>query len=402
MRIFLLAILLLGATADAPAQPTAGLPFVGEAEVPELSEFSEVTLLTMLPGEEVYTLFGHTALRVRDPALGFDRTYNYGTFDFNQPNFVLRFLRGFLDYQLAVSTFDRTLAEYVHVDRPVIEQRLALDRDERQAVFLYLETNLLPENRTYRYDFLFDNCSTRPLDAIEWALGERLSLDTFVAPEGTFRDLLAPYLVGDPVLAFGIDLGLGRPVDREPTPREAVFLPLELFRAAEAATIDGRPLVAATDTLFWVEAAGLPMPAPDLLSLALAALLAAVVVLTILRPGVPVLLVIDVVILIFAGLAGLLLALLWFATAHHVTRVNVDLLWAWPTHLVAAVWLIRSSDSPRIRVYWALAAAGAGAAAILGVIGILALPSAAIPIALILAVRCADHARRTEDVLSAA
>ncbi len=396
----LLLLLAVAAPLAATAQPMRDLPFPTEADVPQLSDASEVSMLTMLPGEDVYALFGHTAVRVRDPYLGIDRTYNYGTFDFNQPNFVLRFLRGQMDYRLTTAQFEHTLLEYQHQRRPIIEQTLNLSGDERQDLFRFLETNNLPQYTVYRYDFLFDNCSTRPLDALEWVFSDRLSLGDYSPPPGSFRDLLEPYIAADASLSFGIDLGLGRRVDRSPTPREAVFLPLELRNALDAATVDGEPLVVRTDTLFWVEGAGMPEPSRDVLTLFMTALLALVVALTIVRPESVALRIIDVSLLLIAGLAGLILALLWFATEHHVTRLNVDLLWAWPTHLVAVVFVVRDNVSSRIRIYWSLAAAAAGAAGLLGLIAVLSMPFAAIPLALMLAVRLATRARPEPVVLS--
>lgn len=399
MRLAFLALLLHLIAASGPAGAMAQgapgeLPFAGRAAVPELSDQAFVSLLTMLPGDEVYSLFGHTALRVFDPVLELDRTYNYGTFDFDQPNFILRFARGQTDYRLAVSSFRQTVAEYHRQRRPVIEQRLNLAPADRQALFLYLETNYLPQNRIYRYDFLYDNCSTRPLEALEWVLGSRLALGGYAPPAGSFRDLVAPYVAGDPALSFGIDLGFGRPTDRHPQPREAAFLPIELFRAAEHATVDGRALVAATDTIFWVHGADEPPHRRDSLTLLASLLLIAGIALTLFRPASRGARVLDVALLAFAGLAGLLLTLLWFATEHHVTRLNADLLWALPSHLVAAVLLARRTDGDRLRVYLAVAAACAAAAAALALLGWVALPAAATPLALLIAIRCADRARR--------
>lgn len=381
-----------------PAPPPEPLPWPRPALVPLLSEYAFASILTMMPGREVYSLFAHTAVRVADPALGIDRTYNYGVFDFQQPGFVLRFLRGRLDYRLAPSTFDRTVAEYHALDRPVIEQRLDLPPADLQRLFLFLETNLLPENAVYQYDFLFDNCSTRPRDALEWALGERLSFDGFAPTPGTFRELIRHYTAPAPFWGFGIELGLGRPVDRTPTPREAMFLPLELFDALAVARLDGRPLVAATDTLFWIEDAGTPAPAlPWPVILATLLLLGGVAVTIWPQRLAAAARILDGSLLIFAGLLGLILALMWLATEHHVARQNVDLLWAWPTHLVAAGLLLRRQcpwrGAPAAQVYLALAAAAAAAAGLLGLIGLLAMHHAAVALALVVALRCAVHAR---------
>ncbi len=397
-----LALLLVLLTAAAQAQPAAPagelppLPFAPAAPVPRLSDRAEVSVLTMLPGREVYSLFGHTALRVRDPALGLDRTYNYGTFDFEQPGFVLRFLRGQLDYRLAVGTFERTLAEYRYLERPVIEQGLALSPKERQRLFLFAETNALPEHREYRYDFLFDNCSTRPRDALEWAAGERLNFGDYRPDEATFREIIEPYLDADPALELGIDLGFGRPTDRTATPREAMFLPLELFRALDAATLDGEPLVTATDTLFWVKVAGVPEETLDWPTALAWVLLALGLLLSALAwrgDGGRAARRFDVALLAVAGFAGLVLALLWFGTEHRVTKQNPDLLWAWPTHLGVA-WLVgRHNSGDGLRVYLGAAALASIVAAALALLSD-DLHAAVVPLGLLLAVRCGACALR--------
>lgn len=388
-----LAALLLAALLPALALAQEAPPFARLAEVPALSEEAEVSLLTMLPGREVYSLFGHTAFRVRDPALGLDRTYNYGTFDFEQPGFLLRFIRGQLLYQLATAPFERTLAEYLYLERPIIEQRLDLPAEARQSLFRFLETNFLPEYRAYRYDFLFDNCSTRPRDALEIALGGRLGYGGYEPPAGSFRDLLQPYLAADPLLRLGIDLGLGAPVDRRATAREAMFLPLELMRAFDAASLEGRPLVAATDTLFWVPGAGMPGRRLDWPLLLAWLLLAGGAALTLAaragRLSSRALGRFDAVLLGAVGLAGLVLAFLWLGTDHAVTRPNANLLWAWPTHLGAAFIVGRQNRPGWLRVYGWTACASALAAAVLVLLPVLpqALPPAVLPLALLAALR---------------
>ena len=371
---------------------------------PQLSPEAEVSLLTMLPGDEVYSLFGHTAYRITDPSLGLDRTYNYGTFDFDQPFFIARFARGLLDYQLSVSPFRETLAQYRYLERPIIEQRLALSQDVKQRLFELLETNYRPENRAYRYDFFFDNCSTRPRDILETALGERLHYGAYAEPSSprTFRDLLQPYLEAHPLTDLGIDLGLGAPTDRTATPREAMFLPLELMYAYDAATLDGQALVASKDTLFWVEGAGMPAEAFDWPTLVAWLLLALGIGLTVAdwqksawRDRVCRF---DIALFGVVGLAGLIIAWLWLGTEHSVTGPNWNLLWAWPTHLVAAFLIARRNPSPVLRVYWiatALAALASAFGVFLWPIWPQAFHAAVLPLALLLALRAAIRARAT-------
>ncbi len=389
-------LLLLASAAAAQPEESA------HASVPRLSPEAEVSLLTMLPGDEVYSIYGHTAFRIADPALGLDRTYNYGTFDFDQPFFIARFARGLLDYELAVAPTEQVVATYRYLERPVIEQRLALSPEAEQALFQLLETNYLPELRAYRYDFFFDNCSTRPRDILEAALGHRLDYGGYTPAAETFRALVEPYDEAMPLLDLGINLGLSAPTDRTATPREAMFLPLELMRAFDAATLDGQPIVASTDTLFWADGAGMPEDAfdwPTLLAWLWFALGAALAVAAYrsaswrraARRF-------DVALLGLVGLAGLLLAWLWLGTEHAVTGPNWNLLWAWPTHLVAAVLLVRRNRPGWLRVYWGLTAIVTLGAALLEPILPQDFHPAFLPLGLLLALRVGVRflARRPE------
>ena len=263
------------------------------------------------------------------------------------------------------------------------------------------EENLLPENRAYRYDFLFDNCSTRLLAALDSALvaagRPRLTLRAPYAPQ-TFRALLQPYLGGAPLLDFGTDLGLGLPTDHLATAREATFLPIELMRQVGGATVGGRPLVARTDTLFEVpgytvadEAFDWPFVLTFVLALTGlgATLWGSVKRRTANRRG----RLGDAVLFAAAGGAGLILAFLWFGTEHTVTGPNLNLLWAWPTHVVAA-WLLRRAARPRwLRLYLYAAALATGLTVLLWPWLPQTLPMPALPLALLLAVRAFTRAR---------
>ena len=182
-----------------------------------------VSIVTVQPGDPVYTMFGHTAVRVVDPERDIDISYNYGTFDFNDPYFVPKFVQGTLDYYLSVAPFDAALRHYsLTENRTVIEQHLALNGDQKRRLIQMLSINARPENRAYRYDFLYDNCSTRVLDMLDSALVLQLPDDQ--APE-SFRDILTPYLRQRPALKTGIDLSLGAEVDKQASVRQSSFLP---------------------------------------------------------------------------------------------------------------------------------------------------------------------------------
>ena len=384
-------------TLIAAAQPTGPVAPAGVG----LSDSARVSLLTMLPGEAVYSLWGHNAIRIHDPASGLDRAYNYGTFDASQPYFVLRFLSGRLNYLLDTAPYPYEVRRYAAEGRPIVEQTLDLSPETTRALYDLLETNALPQNRDYRYDFLRDNCSTRLLDGIDAALAATGQPAVALPPldsATTFRDFVRPYMVGDPLVDVGTAIGLGLPMDRVASRREAVFLPLALADALDGATVAGRPLVASRDTVFWVEGAGRVDPAfpgPAVLAWgALALALAAVAA----GPRLPAGArragrVVDVALFAAAGFAGTVLLLLWTVTDHYVTEANVELLWLWPTHLAFAVALARPSLGPFWRRY-AVAAAVVTVVAV-GVWFVAPEPvhPATLPIALLLAARAGVRSR---------
>ena len=136
------------------------------AQAPQLSSESTISLLTCGPGPDVYTYFGHSALRVTDPTLKLDRVYNYGTFDFNVPNFYGQFIDGKLFYMLSVVRYKGFIPDYMAENRFIKELQLNISLDDRQNLFSLLEINYLPENRHYWYDFFKDNCSSRIRDIV--------------------------------------------------------------------------------------------------------------------------------------------------------------------------------------------------------------------------------------------
>ena len=398
----LLPVLLLAALAVAAgAQPADSPRLDAEAGAVGLSDSARVSLLTMLPGDEVYSLWGHNAIRIADPAAGIDRAYNYGTFDASQPHFVLRFLSGRLNYLLDTAPFDYELRRYAAQGRPIVEQTLALSPETARALYDLLETNALPQNRDYRYDFLRDNCSTRLLDVIDAALAETGRPPVALPPTdttSTFRDDVRRYMVGDPLVDVGTALGLGLPMDQVPTRREAVFLPLALADALDGATVAGRPLVAARDTLFWIPDAGLPAPAFPWPALVAWGLLVVGLAGAVVGPRLPTGLrrlgrVADALLFAAAGFAGTVLLLLWAATDHYVTEANVELLWLWPTHLAFAVPLVRAELSPFWRRYGVAAAAVALLSVVVWAVAPEPIHPATLPLALLLAVRAWDRSR---------
>ncbi|HAD02404.1 MAG TPA: hypothetical protein DCE74_09385, partial [Porphyromonadaceae bacterium] len=146
-----------------------------KAQLP-LSEESRISILTSYPSdEEVFTLYGHTAIRILDPAQNIDLVFNYGIFDFHTPNFIYRFAKGETDYMLGVADFQNYFIEYQMRGSKVVEQALNLNQVEKEKLWQALIVNYEPQNRTYRYNFFFDNCSTKPRDLVEKAVEGKIN-----------------------------------------------------------------------------------------------------------------------------------------------------------------------------------------------------------------------------------
>ena len=198
----------------------------------------EISLLTCSPGEQVYELFGHTAIRVTDPARGVDVVFNYGLFSFDEPNFVWRFVRGETDYLLGCVDFQYFIAEYGIRGSGVTEQVLALDSLQKNRIIEALATNSLPKNRVYRYNFLFNNCTTKARDKILEAVGEKISYATSsVGDSLSFRDIVHIHTTANEWYQFGMDLLLGAPADEIAKRSGAQFAPFVLMREFADATI---------------------------------------------------------------------------------------------------------------------------------------------------------------------
>jgi len=205
------------------------LSLVSEAQI-ILSSDAQISLLTCDPGSELYSTFGHTAIRVKDPEQKLDVAFNYGIFDFDTPGFYSKFLRGKLDYMLGAYPYDSFMHEYRRDKRSVTEQVLLLDSLKKQTLFDFLANNAKKENRYYKYDFFFDNCSTRPRDVFESVMDLQLDKADI---DKSFRDLLDEFLPGMPWADFGIDLVIGAVADQKATEYHQTFLPEYLMTSLD-------------------------------------------------------------------------------------------------------------------------------------------------------------------------
>jgi len=313
-------------------------PDVVNAQELQLSDQASISLITILPGEAPEELFGHSAVRVNDPVNNIDISYNYGTFNFDT-FFLVKFTYGDLEYFLSQTTFESSVNHYLERRRPMIEQVLNLSTAQRQQLFNFLRINAQEENRYYQYDFLFDNCSTRIRDALEQVFGENVQFSNESVSNLTFRDMIHQYVEHRSFIHLGIDLLLGADIDRLVTYREQMFLPDYLMREFDKATIqvggERQPLVSTTEIILQIEdyeiEAGLPWA--SILTWSLLLIGIGITYRTIrddkgIEPW------FDLFLYSVTALIGLLITYLWFISLHNETVNNLNLLWAWPVHLI--------------------------------------------------------------------
>lgn len=310
-----------------------------------LTEKAQISVITCGPTQtELYSAFGHSAIRVYDSLQGIDIAYNYGVFDFNQPHFYLNFARGFLYYKLGLYPYPLFRDYYISYNRSVHEQVLNLTLMQKQKVFDYLVWNAQPENETYRYDYFYNNCATKVRDVFAEVLKDEVTFDgTYIKTDYTIRDLTDLYLTQQPWGDLGIDICLGLPMDKKANPYEYMFLPDYIESAFDHASIsvDGNkaPLVAAKKMVFesQPEKSSFSVFQP---AIVLGFVLVLVTFVTYYnwkkkrnsRWF-------DVLLFGITGLIGLLLLFLWVFTDHKAAANNFNLLWALPTHFVAIFFL---------------------------------------------------------------
>ena len=222
----------------AVVSPTAGQVELTAPQPAGRGEDLTIYLMTMGAGSAVWERFGHNAIWVHDATAGTDIAYNYGVFSFEQENFLLRFIRGEMNYWVQREFAVPWAEAYAQVDRSVWLQELNLTPTQRADLRDFLEWNVQPENRFYRYDYYRDNCSTRVRDAIDLVLGGQLKAQTEGTSTGTtYRDHTRALTIGDPLLYAGLMAGLGQPVDRTISIWEEMFLPMRLRELVRNVTV---------------------------------------------------------------------------------------------------------------------------------------------------------------------
>jgi len=313
----------------------------------------KASLLTLAPGNEVYELEGHTELRFTDHDQDLDMTVSWGVFDFDSPGFLYRFVKGETDYMAVSKPYVDFLLINGFSGRRVTEQQLNLDSIEVKRLLELVECNLLPENRVYRYNYVKDNCATRPMALIEQAICGTIRHPGDTITATTWRAEMSSYHANYPWYQFGIDMALGSGIDKPITGRETCYSPVALSRfIGSASRPDGRPMVKGEQKIILEGTPeGLPSsPTPWYLTPMFAAcVILALTILTARR---------DMnrrhpsrwlytILYGLAGMGGLVLTFLIFFSTHEATSPNWLFLWLNPFCFIGitGVWLKKHNSA---------------------------------------------------------
>lgn len=339
----------------------ACLPAKAQVQTP-LSSTSKISLMTVGQwNEEVYALFGHTAIRVKDDSTGIDMVFNYGYFDPSKPNFMLNFVRGRTDYVLGVAYYPEFIADYDRRGMEVVEQELNLTDTEKQELYNSLYINSLPENRGYRYNYFFDNCATRPRDMIEKAIHGKIAYPSDTKQQ-SLRDLVHECLQNFQWNRFGTDLVLGAGADSTVVLRQKMFLPVYLMNAFEKAQIHKNdtitiPLVAKKNQILehnpqindlsYHSTPFSPLNISILL-LIVSVALSLVQIAGKVRPVLPK--IYDTLLFGVAGIAGCIIFFLMFFSIHPTVSHNWNFVWA-NVFALMVPFLVWAKSAKKV-IYW--------------------------------------------------
>lgn len=323
-----------------------------------LSESARLSLLTCSPGPAAYEKFGHTAVRILDESQDVDLVANWGIFDFDEPGFYFKFIKGNTYYYLGINRTDFFLESYRRRNSSVIEQVLNLSADEKQRLVDAVSENFLPENRRYLYNFVFDNCATRPKDMINGIVRPKMiGASSDIIEDKSFRDWVGEYAGKQSWLQFGIDLVFGKDADQIATTEQALFLPEVLCRAYDGAKITDEngietPLVLEENLL--VEKIE-EQQKPNRFSLpifwTLFFLVAGLLITYFENKKKKYFKMFDIVLFSMIGIAGLIVFYLMFFSIHPLVKSNFNILWCNPLNLLVVFLLLNKKADKILKRY---------------------------------------------------
>ena len=357
-----------------------------------LSVYSEVSLITAGPGAELFEAFGHSAIRIKDPVLQIDLIYNYGMFDFKDPNFYSNFTKGKLLYSLGRYNFEYFLESYKRDKRWVKQQVLNLTQQEKQTFFRYLENNVLPENATYSYDPYFNNCATKLRDITVSILGDKvIFIDENIEKNQSFRQLMNKEINWNTWGNFGINLALGSKLDQKATSEQYMYLPKYVYAIFKESQlfIRNQPenLILREDVLldFEEQKQEIAIFNPFLIFSILSFIGIFITFSDYKKEKRSKWL--DFTILFTTGIAGILIVFLWFFTDHSTAPNNFNFLWAFAPNLIIAFLILKKNQQKWMKFYFIFSLVLLINIPILWISEVQLFPVAVIPVLILLFIR---------------
>lgn len=328
------------------------------AQLASFSDSTKLSLLTCSPGPVAYEKFGHTAIRILDENQGVDIIANWGIFDFDEPGFYFKFIKGYTYYNLGITETYYFLEGYRRRNSSVTEQVLNLSNEEKKRLLDAILVNYQPENRRYLYNFVFDNCATRPMVMIDEIIRPKVIKSTNAIEDRTFRDWVGEYTGKKSWLQFGIDLVFGKDADQIATPVEALFLPEVLNRYYDKAVIadeNGTKVLLVSEEKILVERVDVPEKS-NFLTLpvfATSLLLVLGILITFFEnKNKKHYKIFDALLLTVTGIAGLIIFYLMFFSIHPLVKSNFNILWANPLNLLAVALLFNKKAGSFLKRYF--------------------------------------------------
>ena len=314
-----------------------------------------ISLLTCTPGDELYSIFGHSAIRIIDSNSVTDYVFNYGTFNFEDEGFYLKFIRGKLLYFLSVEKSQDFMYDYSSMRRGITEQVLNFSAEEKKEIEYALIENLKEENKYYKYDFFLDNCTSRLRDIILKYKSPKTAISAVMPINTTFREAIHVYLdKGKQYWSkLGIDILLGMPTEKIMTPLEQTFLPDNLMNCLDHS--NNSTIVASKEIIIPNQQPAIESTVFTPTNFFIALLLIFIFINLIQSPiAKKCVIVLDGALFFSTGALGILLILMWTSTDHSMTKNNYNLLWALPTNIMASFFV--SSKNAFSKKYFSIQA----------------------------------------------
>lgn len=358
-----------------------------------LSVYSEISIVTAGPGEELYEKFGHSAIRIKDPVLNLDIIYNYGIFDFNAPNFYTNFAQGKMYYLLARYDFKYFLNSYKKDKRWVKQQVLNLNQQEKQVFFKYLEKNALKDNATYLYDPFFNNCATKIRDITNIVFNDKVKYYTNnkIEKNTSLRALMNKEILWNTWGNLGINLITGTILDQKRTQEEYLYLPDYVYHLFKKATVTDngkeKNLVKREDVLldFKEKETTFSISSPIFI-FSIISLLGLLITFRDFKKKKRTIW-LDFIVLFITGLIGLILLYLWLFSSHKTAPNNFNILWAFAPNIFMAFLVLKENKKNWFKFYFYTLIGLLAGVSFLWIFKIQLFPATIIPILLFLLIR---------------